>query len=396
MSDVLDLACDLIRRPSVTPDDAGCQALIGERLAAAGFKCESLPFGAVSNLWATHGHGHPVLALVGHTDVVPPGPLEQWHGDPFEPRIEEGLLYGRGAADMKGGLAAMVEAAIAFVHEHRHHHGTLALLVTSDEEGEARDGVRSVIEDFKGRGIRIDHALVGEPSSIERLGDEVRIGRRGSLSAHVTMSGTQGHVAYPDEADNAAHSLLAALNELVASDWPVGDDHFPPLSLQVSNIASGTGANNVIPGHASAHFNFRYPPPIEPGDLETLTVAILARHNREHAIVWHDSGRPFLSRDGALRAAVNAVIESEYGSPPNLSTGGGTSDARFIAPTGAEIVELGPVRSTIHKADEHVAVADLDALSRLYRRVLENVLLHSAHHLHAPHLPHRHGEPSET
>ncbi len=396
MSDVLDLACDLIRRPSVTPDDAGCQALIGERLSAAGFKCESLPFGAVSNLWATHGHGHPVLALVGHTDVVPPGPLEQWHGDPFEPRIENGLLYGRGAADMKGGLAAMVEAAIAFVHEHRHHHGTLALLVTSDEEGEARDGVRSVMKVLSERGIRIDYGLVGEPSSIERVGDEVRIGRRGSLSAHVSMSGIQGHVAYPDQAENAAHSLLAALNDLVASEWPTGDEHFPPLSLQISNIESGTGANNVIPGHATAQFNFRYPPPIEPGYLQTRCEELFVHHNKEHALAWRDSGRPFLSPDGPLRAAVCAAIETEFGAPPSLSTGGGTSDARFIAPTGAEIVELGPVRATIHKTDEHVAMADLDTLSRLYGQVLENLLLHSAHHLHAPHLPRRHGEPSET
>ena len=387
MSDVIDFACELIRRRSVTPDDAGCQALIGDRLKAAGFKLQSLPFGAVSNLWATHGRSHPVLAMVGHTDVVPPGPPEQWRGDPFEPRIEEGLLYGRGAADMKGSLAAMVEAAVGFVREHPHHRGTLALLLTSDEEGEAHDGVRSVIANFNERGIRIDHALVGEPSSVERVGDEVRIGRRGSLSGHVSMSGVQGHVAYPDQADNAAHSLLAALNDLVACDWPVGDAHFPPVSLQVSNITSGTGANNVIPGHASAHFNFRYPPPIEPGDLQIMAEDIIARHNKEHAIVWHDSGRPFLSPEGPLRAAAIAAIREEFGAPPELSTGGGTSDARFIAPTGAEIVELGPVRGTIHKVDEHVRVSDIETLSRLYRQIVERLLVRAAH---SPHLFHGH------
>lgn len=396
MSDVLDLTCELIRRRSVTPDDAGCQILIGERLATAGFECESLACGAVSNLWATHGYGHPVVALVGHTDVVPPGPLKKWHGDPFEPRIEDGLLYGRGAADMKGSLAAMVEAAKAFVRENPHHNGTLALIVTSDEEGDAQNGTRHVMKALSERGIRIDYGLVGEPSSIERVGDEIRIGRRGSLSAHVSMSGIQGHVAYPDQADNAAHRLLAALNELVASEWPAGDEHFPPLSLQISNIESGTGANNVIPGHATARFNFRYPPPIEQGYLQAYCEELFVRHNKEHAVTWHDSGRPFLSPDGPLRAAVCATIESEFGTPPSLSTGGGTSDARFIAPTGAEIIELGLVRGSIHKIDEHTAVADLDTLSRLYGQILKNLLMRSDHRLHVPHLPHRHGEPSET
>ncbi len=392
MSDVLDLACELIRRRSVTPDDAGCQALIGERLAAAGFRLEPLPFGAVSNLWATHGRGHPMLALVGHTDVVPPGAVEQWHSDPFEPRIEKGVRYGRGAADMKGSLAAMVEAVVGFVREHPHHRGTLALLLTSDEEGEAHDGVRRVIGNFSERGIRIDHALVGEPSSVERVGDEVRIGRRGSLSAQVSMSGVQGHIAYPDQADNAAHSLLAALNDLVACDWPVGDAHFPPVSLQISNITSGTGANNVIPGHASAHFNFRYPPPIEPGDLQTMAEEIIARHNKEHAIVWRDSGRPFLSHDGPLREAVSAAIRDECGTPPELSTGGGTSDARFIAPTGAEIVELGPVRGSIHKVDEHVKASEIEILSRIYRQALEKMLVRPSHSSHLLHGHHRHPE----
>lgn len=374
MADALELTRELIRRRSLTPDDAGCQALIGERLEAAGFRTESMPSGNVSNLWATHGHGHPVLVLLGHTDVVPPGPLDQWKTDPFEPVIEDGVLYGRGAADMKSGLAVMVETAIEFAHQHPHHHGTLALLVTSDEEGEARNGTRHVIEELTERGLRIDYCLVGEASSREQAGDEVRIGRRGSLSGHVTMSGTQGHVAYPDEADNAAHRLLTALSELVTTDWPRGDEHFPPLSLQVSNIAGGTGAPNVIPGHAAAHFNFRYPPPIEPGDLQTRVEEILARHAREHGISWHDSGRPFLSPEGRLREAVVTAIEAELGSPPHLSTGGGTSDARFVAPTGAEIIELGPPRGSIHKIDEYVRLADIETLTRLYGQIIELVM----------------------
>ncbi len=374
MADALELTCELIRRRSLTPDDAGCQALIGERLEAAGFRTEALPSGNVSNLWATHGHGHPVMVLLGHTDVVPTGPIEEWKSDPFEPLIEDGVLYGRGAADMKSGLAVMVETVIEFARQHPHHHGTLALLVTSDEEGEARNGTRHVVDVLIERGLRIDYCLVGEATSVKKAGDEVRIGRRGSLSGHVTMSGIQGHVAYPDEADNAAHRLLTALAELVAADWPEGDKHFPPLSLQVSNVTSGTGAGNVIPGHAAAHFNFRYPPPIEPGDLQTRVEDILSHHTREHGISWHDSGRPFLSPEGRLRAAVIEAIEAELGSPPHLSTGGGTSDARFIAPTGAEIIELGPPRESIHKIDEHVSVADIELLTRLYGRIIESVM----------------------
>jgi len=376
MPDAVELACELIRRRSLTPDDAGCQALIGERLEAAGFRTESLPAGGVNNLWATHGHGHPVLVLLGHTDVVPTGPVEQWKHDPFEPVIEDGVLYGRGAADMKSGLAVMVETAIEFVQRHPHHHGTLALLATSDEEGEARNGTRHVVEVLMERGLHIDYCLVGEATSVERAGDEVRIGRRGSLSGHVTMSGTQGHVAYPDQADNAAHRLLTALAELVATEWPEGDKHFPPLSLQVSNVTSGTGASNVIPGHAAAHFNFRYPPPIEPGDLQTRVEDILARHAREHGISWRDSGRPFLSPEGQLRTAVIKAVEAELGGPPHLSTGGGTSDARFIAPTGAEIIELGPPRDSIHKVDEHVRLSDIETLARLYGRIIESLMTH--------------------
>lgn len=374
MGDVLELTRELIRRRSLTPEDAGCQALIGQRLETAGFRVESLPSGKVSNLWATHGHGHPVMVLLGHTDVVPPGPLDQWNSDPFEPRIDENVLYGRGAADMKSGLAVMVETAIEFVQNKPRHRGTLALLVTSDEEGDARSGTRHVVDVLTERGIRIDYCLVAEASSEHRTGDEVRIGRRGSLSGQITISGTQGHVAYPDQADNAAHRLLSAMAELVATPWPAGDEHFPPLSLQVSDIASGTGAPNVIPGRATAYFNFRYPPPIEPGDLQIRVEEILARHAQEHGISWRDSGRPFLSPEGELRKAVIAAIEAECGAAPRLSTGGGTSDARFIAPTGAEVIELGPPRGSIHKVDEHVALDDIETLTRLYARVIASLM----------------------
>ena len=387
---IVELARALIERRSVTPDDAGCQDVIAERLEAAGFAIERMPFGNVANLWATHGHGRPLMVLAGHTDVVPPGPLGEWSTDPFAPVVEDGVLYGRGAADMKGALAAMVEAAAAFVREHPRHHGTLALLVTSDEEGEAHDGTRHVVAELERRETRIDHCLVGEASSIERAGDEIRIGRRGSLTGHATISGVQGHVAYPDQADNAAHRLIAALGELVAEEWPEGDPAFPPLSFQIANVAAGTGADNVIPGKATAQFNFRYPAPIRPGDLQQRVESIFARHTRHHAVTWRDSGRPFLSPDGRLRKAVMSAVEGELGRPPACSTGGGTSDGRFIAPTGAEVIELGPVRATIHKVDECVTVADLGCLGRLYAQVLESVLAHG-HHM--PHPPFTHRAP---
>jgi succinyl-diaminopimelate desuccinylase len=371
---VFELARELIRRASVTPDDAGCQALIGERLAAAGFALEAMPFGEVSNLWATHGRGAPLLVFAGHTDVVPPGPRENWQSDPFVPSVRDELLYGRGAADMKGGLAAMIEAAAAFVAANPRHRGTLAFLITSDEEGAARDGTRRVMEALDARAIEIDYCLVGEPSSVRRAGDEIRIGRRGSLTGFLTVHGEQGHVAYPERADNAAHRLVAALGELAATEWPAGDQVFPPLSFQIANVAAGTGANNVIPGAAEAQFNFRYPPPIEPGELQRRTAEIVARHAPRHEIAWRDSGRPFLSRSGALRGAVSSAIAAETGIAPKYSTGGGTSDGRFIAPIGAEVVELGPRRGPIHKANEYIALADLAALTRMYAALLESLL----------------------
>lgn len=376
MSDVLDLAIDLIRRPSVTPEDAGCQSLLAGRLAQAGFHVEHLRFGAVDNLWATHGHGGgATLAFLGHTDVVPSGPEEAWATKPFDPVIRDGVLYGRGAADMKGSVAAMVVALERFVAAHPGHAGRVALLLTSDEEGEAVDGVRKVADVFRERGERLDWCVVGEPSANAALGDLVRVGRRGSLSATLTVRGVQGHVAYPDKALNPIHAFAPALAELVAERWDEGNDDFPPTSLQVSNIHAGTGANNVIPGTLQALFNFRYGTASRAADLRRRAEAIFERHGLDWHIHWHDSGRPFLSpADGTLRRAVVAVCRDLTGHDPVQSTGGGTSDGRFIAPLGTEVVELGPVNATIHKVDECIAVADLMRLPTLYETLCERLL----------------------
>ena len=374
MSDVLALACDLIARPSVTPDDAGCQRLIAERLQAAGFAIEHLRFGAVDNLWATHGSGGPVLVLLGHTDVVPPGPREAWASDPFVPDVRDGMLYGRGAADMKGSVAAFVVALERFVAAHPDHPGTVALLLTSDEEGEAVDGVRKVAEVFRERGQRIDWCVTGEPSSKEALGDLLRVGRRGTLSATLTVRGVQGHVAYPDKARNPIHQALPALAALVARRWDEGYESFPPTSLQVSNIHAGTGANNVIPGELQVLFNLRYTPRWRAARLEAECEAVLRAHGLDHAIHWHRGGEPFHTPDGPLRDAARAVLAGFAGAPPEESTGGGTSDARFIAPLGAQCIEVGPVNASIHKVDEHVRVADLERLPALYLALLERLL----------------------
>jgi succinyl-diaminopimelate desuccinylase len=374
MSDVLALACDLIARPSVTPDDAGCQRLIAERLQAAGFAIEHLRFGAVDNLWATHGSGGPVLVLLGHTDVVPPGPREAWASDPFVPDVRDGMLYGRGAADMKGSVAAFVVALERFVAAHPDHPGTVALLLTSDEEGDAVDGVRKVAEVFRERGQRIDWCVTGEPSSKEALGDLLRVGRRGTLSATLTVRGVQGHVAYPDKARNPIHQALPALAALVARRWDEGYESFPPTSLQVSNIHAGTGANNVIPGELQVLFNLRYNPRWRAARLEAECEAVLRAHGLDHAIHWHRGGEPFHTPDGPLRDAARAVLAGFAGAPPEESTGGGTSDARFIAPLGAQCIEVGPVNASIHKVDEHVRVADLERLPALYLALLERLL----------------------
>ena len=374
MSEVFDLACALIARRSVTPDDAGCQALVAERLARAGFAIECLRFGAVDNLWATHGSGGPVLVLLGHTDVVPPGPREAWTSDPFLPTLRDGVLYGRGAADMKGSVAAFVVALERFVAAHPQHPGTVALLLTSDEEGDAIDGVRRVAELFRARGTRIDWCITGEPSSTHVLGDLLRVGRRGSLSGTLTVRGVQGHVAYPHKARNPIHLAAPALAELAARTWDTGYDSFPPTSLQISNLQAGTGANNVIPGELQVQFNLRYNPHWDAPRLEAEVAALLDRHGLDHRLAWHRSGEPFHTPEGPLRATARDVLAAFTGAMPEESTGGGTSDARFIAPLGAQCIEVGPVNASIHQVDEHVRVADLEALPGLYLELVERLL----------------------
>jgi succinyl-diaminopimelate desuccinylase len=372
---VFDLTCDLIARRSITTEDAGCQALIAERLERAGFRCEHLRFGQTDNLWATHGEGGPVLILLGHTDVVPPGPIEAWTSDPFVPTVRDGLLYGRGTADMKGSVAAFVIALERFVAEHPDHPGTVGLLLTSDEEGDAIDGVPKVANVFRERGQRIDWCITGEPSSKATLGDLLRVGRRGTLSATLTVKGIQGHVAYPEKARNPIHQAMPALAELAARRWDEGYENFPATSLQISNIHAGTGANNVIPGELQAMFNLRFNPNWRAEQLEAECMAIFDRHGLEYDIRWHRGGEPFYTPEGPLRAAAREVLTAFAGALPEENTAGGTSDARFIAPLGAQCIEIGPVNASIHKVDEHVSVADLERLPDLYRTLIERLLV---------------------
>ncbi|GAC1696388.1 MAG: succinyl-diaminopimelate desuccinylase [Steroidobacteraceae bacterium] len=374
MSQTLELTKALLARPSVTPADGGCQDLIAARLAAAGFAIESLPFGEVTNLWARRGRASPVFCFAGHTDVVPAGPREQWHSDPFKPEIRDGLLYGRGAADMKSGLAAMVTAAVEFVAAHPGHDGSIAFLITSDEEGPSVDGTRRVVELLRGRGERIDWCLVGEPSSDATIGDTIKVGRRGSLSGRLTVHGVQGHVAYPQLAENPVHSLAPALAELASREWDKGTEHFQPTTFQVSNISAGTGAPNVIPGELRARFNLRYCPVQSIAGLQATVEEILRRHQVRYSLEWYLSGEPFYTPPGLLCRAVGEAVAEVTGVPPRISTGGGTSDGRFIAPLGAQIVELGVGSASIHKVNEAVRVADLDALHRMYVSVLRRLL----------------------
>lgn len=375
MSAVLDLSCDLIRRRSVTPEDAGCLPLIADRLARAGFAVTSLRHGEVENLWITHGAAGPTLMYLGHTDVVPSGPEASWSSPPFEPTIRDGRLYGRGAADMKGAVAAMVVALEQFVATHPDHPGRVGLLLTADEEGVAIDGVRKVAAHFREQGEPLDWCVVGEPSARARLGDLIRVGRRGSLSATLTVRGVQGHVAYPEKALNPIHAFAPALAELAAERWDEGNADFPPTSMQVSNIQAGTGANNVIPGTLTALFNFRYSTASRAGDLRTRSEAILHRHGLDFHIDWQLSGEPFLTPPGGkLRDAVVAVCRELCGVEPEQSTGGGTSDGRFIAPLGVEVVEIGPVNATIHQVDECIQVQELEALPAIYLAICERML----------------------
>ena len=368
------LAGALIECRSVTPDDAGCLDLIGARLAALGFALERVDRGGVSNLWARFGDSGPVLAFAGHTDVVPTGPIEQWRHDPFEAVIEGGMLHGRGAADMKGSLAAMVAACEAYLAANPRPAGSIALLLTSDEEGPAVDGTLAVLERLAERGEAIDWCVVGEPSSRTRLGDMVRVGRRGSLSGTLMVRGVQGHVAYPEQVRNPIHLAAPLLAELATTEWDTGNDFFPATSFQISNIAAGTGADNVVPGECVIRFNFRFCTASSAVSLQSRVAAICTRHGVDHELRWSPSGEPFLTRRGALVDAVEQALIEVAGVRPELSTGGGTSDGRFIAPTGAEVVELGPVNATIHKLDECVSVADLTLLSSVYRRIMERLL----------------------
>lgn len=372
---VLALTKSLIERRSVTPADEGCQSILADRLERLGFQCEHLRYGAVDNLYATLGSGAPHLMLLGHTDVVPTGPLDQWTSDPFTPTVRDGLLYGRGAADMKGSLAAMIVALETALADAGTPTGTLSMLVTSDEEGVAIDGVRRVMQMLAARGERIDYCLVGEPSSLATLGDNVRVGRRGSLNLKLTIEGVQGHVAYPELARNPVHEFARALAELVATEWDRGNKFFPPTSFQVSNLRAGTGATNVIPGRVEVDANFRYSPESTAEELQARVEHILERHKLTFDTQWNVSGAPFLTRGGTLVDAVVSAVRDVVGSDPELDTGGGTSDGRFVAPTGADVVELGPVNRSIHKIDEHVDVESLPALARMYANVVQKISL---------------------
>ena len=370
----LQLTQDLIARASVSPTDGGCQALMIDRLRAVGFDVESLRFGPVDNFWAKRGNGGPVFCFAGHTDVVPSGPLDEWHSDPFVPVIRDGLLYGRGAADMKSGLAAMVTACEEFVGRHPAHRGTIAFLITSDEEGPSVDGTRRVVEVLRERQQRIDWCLVGEPSSENSLGDTIKIGRRGSLSGRLTVHGVQGHIAYPHTADNPVHAVAPALAELAARTWDSGNAHFQPTSFQISNISAGTGAPNVIPGELQARFNLRFSTEQTVDSLTAVVESLLQRHGVKHSLEWFISGYPFLTVAGELSAAATRAVQEQLQITPKLSTGGGTSDGRFIAPMGAQVIELGVVNDTIHKVNECVRVADIERLHALYLRTLELLL----------------------
>lgn len=371
----IELLCDLISRPSITPDDAGCQQLLIERLSALGFECETLIFGTVTNLWARRGKASPVLCFAGHTDVVPPGDAAKWSSAPFTPTLNDGYLYGRGSADMKSGLAAMVVAIEQFLAANPDPAGSLAMLITSDEEGRAREGTLKVVETLAARDEHIDWCVLGEPSSQETLGDVVRIGRRGSLSGILTVNGIQGHVAYPQTTDNPIRRFAPILAQLHEIEWDEGNEHFPPTSFQVVDVHSGAGATNVTPAQLTARFNLRYSTEWSYDTLQERIQQIFDEHDIDYELQWHLSGEPFLTQPGKLIDAVSQAVTELSGSSPELSTGGGTSDGRFISPAGAEVVELGPVNASIHKIDERVRVDDVIKLTAMYRRIMELLLL---------------------
>lgn len=374
MSDTLNLARELISRQSVTPEDAGCQPIMARRLEALGFSIDHLRFGEVDNLWARRGSEGPLFVFAGHTDVVPTGPEDEWRHAPFSPTEENGLLYGRGAADMKGSLAAMITATERFITQHPDHQGSIGYLITSDEEGPAIEGTVKVVEWLQSRNEAIDWCLVGEPTSSDKVADVIKNGRRGSLGATLTIRGIQGHVAYPHLAKNPVHLVAPVLAELVAMKWDKGNESFPPTTFQISNIQAGTGATNVIPGDLTVLFNFRFSTEVTNAELRTQVETILQKHQLDYRIDWQLSGQPFLTPTGELVDATQAAIKTICGYETKLSTSGGTSDGRFIAPSGAQVLELGPLNATIHKVDEHVAITELDTLSEIYQQILSNLL----------------------
>jgi succinyl-diaminopimelate desuccinylase len=370
----LELAKQLIARPSLTPKDEGCQELMIERLQPLGFEVHRLRFGDVDNFWARRGNTKPLVVFAGHTDVVPTGPKEKWTSDPFIPTVRDGFLYGRGAADMKGSLAAFITAIEDFVAQHPNHQGSIGLLITSDEEGPSVDGTLKVVEWLTARGEKIDCCLVGEPSCVKTLGDTLKNGRRGSLNGKLTVLGKQGHVAYPHLVRNPIHLAAPALTELTGIEWDRGNAFFPPTSFQISNVHAGTGAENVVPGHLEIKFNFRYSTAVTDAELKARVEEVLKRHGLQYELSWALSGRPFLTQPGTLVDALRSAIRAELGIETTLSTSGGTSDGRFIAPTGAQVVELGPLNTTIHQIDERVLVDELAQLSRIYARTLAHLL----------------------
>ena len=373
-SATFELARALISRVSITPNDGGCQALLAQRLARLGFTIEHLRYGDVDNLWARRGSTKPLVCFAGHTDVVPTGPLDQWHSDPFQPTVRDGVLYGRGAADMKSSIAAFVTAIEGFLEQHPDHPGSIALLITSDEEGVAVNGTVKVVEALRARGEAMDYCIIGEPSSVAVLGDTMKNGRRGSLSGDLLVRGVQGHIAYPHLSRNPIHQFAPALAELSAARWDDGNEYFPPTTWQVSNITAGTGATNVIPGELRVLFNFRFSTASSEESLKSRVHEVLDRHGLDYGVTWWLSGRPFLTPKGKLVESLSRAVKNVTGRTPELSTSGGTSDGRFIADVCREVVELGPINASIHKLDEHIVLADLDALSRIYQFTLADIL----------------------
>ncbi len=375
MAATLDLLKQLIACPSLTPDDAGCQELIAERLKKLGFKIEPMRFEKVDNLWARHGTQAPLLVFAGHTDVVPPGPLNEWASDPFQPTERDGFLYGRGAADMKSGLAAMVVAVENFIQAHPKYNGSIAFLITSDEEGAKNlHGTKRVVEELVNRNEKIDYCIIGEASSEKLVGDQIRVGRRGSLSGKLTIWGKQGHVAFPHLAVNPIHAAIDALKELTSIAWDHGNEFFPATTFQISNIHAGTGVGNVIPGHLDVMFNFRFSTAISAGEIQHRVAEILMNHSLNFDLQWESSGKPFLTPHGKLITSTEKAIKEITQLDTILSTGGGTSDGRFIAPTGAEVIELGPVNESVHQINEHVRIADLELLTHVYQAIIEKLL----------------------